>query len=39
MNYHQYHEDVNPSQPWYMPEFESNVFLRLFFLPRVLSES
>ncbi|RDX44129.1 hypothetical protein OH76DRAFT_1446217 [Lentinus brumalis] len=25
-NYHQYHEQVNPSQPWYMPEFQGGSF-------------
>ncbi|KAH8078388.1 glycoside hydrolase superfamily [Cristinia sonorae] len=25
-NYHQYHEQVNPSQPWYMPEFQGGAF-------------
>ncbi|KAL0951694.1 hypothetical protein HGRIS_008370 [Hohenbuehelia grisea] len=24
-NYHQYHQSVNPSQPWYIPEFQSGV--------------
>ncbi|KAH9919188.1 glycoside hydrolase superfamily [Epithele typhae] len=24
--YHQWHEDVNPSQPWYMPEFQGGSF-------------
>ncbi|TBU36471.1 glycoside hydrolase superfamily [Dichomitus squalens] len=26
MNYHAYHENVNPSQPWYMPEFQAGAF-------------
>ena len=26
LNYHQYHETVNPSQPWYMPEFQGGSF-------------
>ena len=25
-NYHQYHAEVNPSQPWYMPEFQGGAF-------------
>ncbi|KNZ71656.1 putative beta-galactosidase C [Termitomyces sp. J132] len=25
-NYHQYHADVNPSQPWYFPEFQGGSF-------------
>ncbi|PPQ64157.1 hypothetical protein CVT24_008792 [Panaeolus cyanescens] len=25
-NYHQYHADVNPSQPWYIPEFQGGSF-------------
>ncbi|KAI0070921.1 hypothetical protein K474DRAFT_1669569 [Panus rudis PR-1116 ss-1] len=25
-NYHQYHEEVNPSQPWYIPEFQGGSF-------------
>lgn len=25
-NYHQYHETVNPSQPFYMPEFQGGSF-------------
>ncbi|KAI0693625.1 glycoside hydrolase superfamily [Cerioporus squamosus] len=25
-NYYQYHEQVNPSQPWYMPEFQGGSF-------------
>ncbi|KZS93201.1 glycoside hydrolase family 35 protein [Sistotremastrum niveocremeum HHB9708] len=25
-NYHQYHESVNPSQPWYFPEFQGGAF-------------
>ncbi|KAM5541241.1 hypothetical protein V8D89_005170 [Ganoderma adspersum] len=25
-NYHQYHAAVNPSQPWYMPEFQGGAF-------------
>ncbi|KAI0738816.1 glycoside hydrolase superfamily [Daedaleopsis nitida] len=25
-NYHQYHEQVNPSEPWYMPEFQGGSF-------------
>ncbi|RPD56740.1 hypothetical protein L226DRAFT_468186 [Lentinus tigrinus ALCF2SS1-7] len=25
-NYHQYHEQVNPNQPWYMPEFQGGAF-------------
>ncbi|KAF5386540.1 hypothetical protein D9757_005888 [Collybiopsis confluens] len=25
-NYHEYHEQVNPSQPWYSPEFQSGAF-------------
>ena len=25
-NYHQYHEQVNPSEPWYMPEFQGGAF-------------
>jgi len=26
LNYHQYHEEVNPSQPWYIPEFQAGAF-------------
>ncbi|KAK0186877.1 glycoside hydrolase family 35 protein [Armillaria mellea] len=26
LNYHQYHEAVNPSQPWYFPEFQGGSF-------------
>ncbi|CAL1698277.1 unnamed protein product [Somion occarium] len=26
LNYHQYHEQVNPSQPWYIPEFQGGSF-------------
>ncbi|THU84979.1 glycoside hydrolase family 35 protein [Dendrothele bispora CBS 962.96] len=26
LNYHQYHEDVNPSQPFYFPEFQGGSF-------------
>ncbi|TCD66865.1 hypothetical protein EIP91_000819 [Steccherinum ochraceum] len=26
LNYHQYHAEVNPSQPWYMPEFQGGSF-------------
>uniref|UniRef100_A0A0W0F4R5 Glycoside hydrolase 35 catalytic domain-containing protein n=1 Tax=Moniliophthora roreri TaxID=221103 RepID=A0A0W0F4R5_MONRR len=26
LNYHQYHEEVNPSQPWYIPEFQGGAF-------------
>ena len=25
-NYHSYHEKVNPSQPWYMPEFQAGAY-------------
>ena len=25
-DYHQYHAAVNPSQPWYMPEFQGGAF-------------
>ena len=25
-NYHQYHAEVNPSQPWYMPEYQGGAF-------------
>ncbi|KAH9948330.1 glycoside hydrolase superfamily [Amylocystis lapponica] len=25
-NYHQYHEEVNPGQPWYIPEFQGGSF-------------
>ena len=25
-NYHQYHSEVNPSQPWYMPEYQGGAF-------------
>ncbi|KAH9913003.1 uncharacterized protein BXZ73DRAFT_107089 [Epithele typhae] len=25
-NYHQYHSEVNPSQPWYMPEYQAGAF-------------
>ncbi|KAJ3503067.1 hypothetical protein NLJ89_g8601 [Agrocybe chaxingu] len=25
-NYHQYHQEVNPSQPWYFPEFQGGSF-------------
>ncbi|OBZ71548.1 putative beta-galactosidase A [Grifola frondosa] len=25
-NYHQYHEQVNPGEPWYMPEFQGGSF-------------
>ncbi|KAG6888527.1 hypothetical protein C0995_007639 [Termitomyces sp. Mi166 len=25
-NYHQYHAEVNPSQPWYFPEFQGGSF-------------
>ncbi|KAJ3755135.1 glycoside hydrolase family 35 protein [Lentinula raphanica] len=26
MGYHTYHEEANPSQPWYSPEFQSGAF-------------
>ncbi|KAK0186885.1 glycoside hydrolase family 35 protein [Armillaria mellea] len=26
LDYHQYHEEVNPSQPWYIPEFQGGSF-------------
>ncbi|KAK7019437.1 hypothetical protein VNI00_018047 [Paramarasmius palmivorus] len=26
LNYHQYHAEVNPSQPWYFPEFQGGTF-------------
>ncbi|KAG7440311.1 glycoside hydrolase family 35 protein [Guyanagaster necrorhizus] len=26
LNYHQYHEAANPSQPWYFPEFQGGSF-------------
>ncbi|EEC00042.1 hypothetical protein MPER_00110, partial [Moniliophthora perniciosa FA553] len=25
-NYHQYHQEVNPSQPWYIPEFQAGSY-------------
>ncbi|TFK27561.1 glycoside hydrolase family 35 protein [Coprinopsis marcescibilis] len=25
-NYHTYHQEVNPSQPWYIPEFQGGAF-------------
>ncbi|KAK0200111.1 glycoside hydrolase family 35 protein [Desarmillaria ectypa] len=26
LDYHQYHEEVNPAQPWYIPEFQGGSF-------------
>ncbi|KAK7030467.1 hypothetical protein VNI00_014053 [Paramarasmius palmivorus] len=26
LDYHQYHQEVNPSQPWYFPEFQGGAF-------------
>ncbi|KAK0207742.1 hypothetical protein IW262DRAFT_1281686, partial [Armillaria fumosa] len=26
LNYHQYHEAVSPSQPWYFPKFQEGSF-------------
>lgn len=28
-NYHSYHEEVNPSEPWYMPEFQGSFIASL----------